>query len=198
MKKTIILLLIIFPITLYAQRFKGGLMLGMNVSQIDGDNWGGYNKAGIVGGAYVSTAFTNKWGAQMEIRYAQKGSANPLYDPDRIRYRLQYIEVPVLAKYEPFNKFEFQLGLLFGYLFDAKRNDGYGYEELDDQPDETDVAFLAGINYKLTQRINGNARFSYSLMPVWQNYPGQNYGVGAWYNNVITFGIYYQLGQLEE
>ena len=38
-----------------AQRFNGGVLAGFNGSQVEGDNYKGYNKPGAVAGFYVET-----------------------------------------------------------------------------------------------------------------------------------------------
>lgn len=194
MKKLILIILLLIPILVSAQRFKGGIVLGMNVSQIDGDKFAGYNKAGVVGGAFVFTEFKDKWSALMEIRYAAKGSATPKYYSYTTKYLLQYIEIPLLAQYEPVNKLKLQFGISIGYLFNASQNDGNGYEKFDEIPTRGEIAVSAGINYTLTKHFDVNARFSYSVLPVFSNYTGSTYGTGAWYNNVITFALYYRIG----
>lgn len=194
MKKLLLFIMLSIPIMLSAQRFQGGIVLGMNVSQIDGDNFPGYNKAGLVGGAFVFTEFKDNWGGQMEIRYAAKGSAAPKYYTYVRKYRLQYIEIPVLAQYEPVNKLKLQLGLSFGYLFSAAQSDGGGYEKFNEIPSRGEVAACAGINYSVFTNTDINFRFSYSVLPVFSNYTGATWGTGAWYNNVLTFAFYYRIG----
>lgn len=194
MKKLLVLLLILISVSINAQRFQGGLMGGFNVSQIDGDNWAGYNKAGLVGGAYVFTDFTERWGAQLEIRYTSKGSATPKSYYPKIKFRLQYIEIPLLAKFEVINNLDLQAGASFGYLFSAARNDGDGYVKFEEVPNRMEIAICTGLNYSFFERFDVNLRYSYSVFPVFSKYTGATYGTGAWYNNVITFGIYFRIG----
>jgi hypothetical protein len=188
-------MILCIPLTLLGQRFQGGIMAGLNVSQIDGDLREGYNKAGLAGGAFVSTEFTPKWGVRMDIRYAEKGSATSKDNPVVQKFRLQYIEIPLLATYEMVNKLSFQWGISYGYLFSAAQNDGSGYFEFNELPNQNEMAVCAGINYSALHRLDVNARFSYSLFPVWANYSGATYGTRAWFNNVVTFGFYYWIGK---
>jgi len=194
MRKIILLFIIILPLSLSAQRFHGGLVGGFNVSQIDGDNWAGYNKAGLVAGAFVFTDLSEKWTAQLEIRYSSKGSATPKYYVDKIKFRLLYIEIPIVAKFEIVKKLDIEAGVSIGYLFNAARNDGYGYVKFEEVPEKFEGAICAGLNYLLFDKVGVNARYSYSLFPVYSQYTGATYGTGAWYNNVITFGFYFVLG----
>ena len=195
MKKIIVLFFLFLPLSLIAQRFTGGVELGLNASQIQGDLWAGYNKAGLVAGAFVFTRFDDRWGAQMEIRYAAKGSSININGPYIEKIRLQYIEIPVLGTFDLVDKIKLQAGISFGYLFSAAQNFGSGYQEFDNMPNRTELAMCGGINYELFDRLDVNARYSYSILPIWERYPGATYFEGnAWFNDVITFGIYYWIG----
>lgn len=194
MKKLILLLVVVMPVSLYAQRFHGGLMGGFNVSQIDGDDLYGFNKAGLVGGAFVYTDFNEKWGAIMEIRYSAKGSATPKDDLRNIKIRLQYIEIPLVAKYEIVKKLDIEAGVSFGYLFNAARDDGYGYIKFENLENRTDLSICAGLSYLVFDKVDIGIRYSYSMFPIAGRYAGANYDTGALFNNVITFGFYFIFG----
>jgi hypothetical protein len=192
MKKFLVLLLICLPLVSYSQRFEGGAILGINASQIDGDRMGGYNKAGLVAGAFVYTDFRNKWGGQLEIRYAAKGSASSIHGTDKVKNRLQYIELPILATYDVTRKINLQGGAVPGFLFSAQQNNGYGYEDFD-QVDKYSVDICLGGSYLLLDNLSISARFAYSVLPIYTRYPGAT-GSFAWYNNVVTFAFYYRIG----
>jgi hypothetical protein len=198
MKKYLVLLLMLIPLAGLAQRFNGGVMLGLNASQIDGDSWYGYDKAGLMGGAFVFTKFTKKWGAQMELCYSAKGSSTPLHYSYNRKFRLEYIEMPLMGKFKIFPIVEWEFGLSFGYLFSAKQNDGNGYQNFSEAPKKTEMAAFTGINITYLAPLNFNIRYSYSVFPIFSYYTGATYGNGAWYNNVITVGVYYQIGRKKE
>jgi hypothetical protein len=193
MKRILIVYFLLVPVITNAQRFKGGTVVGFNVSQIDGDFWAGYNKAGLVGGAFVYTEFRDHWGSQMEIRYAAKGSATSLNNPVHRKIRLQYIELPLLATYDFFSRFQAQGGVSVGYLFSAAQNEGNGYEEFD-QFDQFEFALDVGVNYKIFEKLSANVRFSYSILPIYALYSGATLPY-AMFNNVLTFAVYYRIGQ---
>ena len=193
MKKFLIFCFLTLSLSALGQRFNGGIVGGMNVSQIDGDTWGGYNKAGLVGGAYVFTQFQNNWGAQMEIRYAAKGSAPSINNPLHLKIRLQYVELPLVATYAFTEKLQVYAGGNFGYLFSAAQNEGYGYQEFQEF-DKYSVDACAGVNYHLLDNLSINVRFSYSVVPIYALYSGAT-GIYAMYNNVITFAFYYRIGK---
>ena len=74
MKRSLIIILIVLPAVLSAQRFNGGVLIGLSASQVDGDTYAGFDKVGLQGGVFVNTKFNNAWGAQMELKYNAKGA----------------------------------------------------------------------------------------------------------------------------
>ena len=50
-----------------AQVFTGGLSAGLVGSQVAGDNFSGYNKAGIFAGGFVALSVSEKSSLQMEL-----------------------------------------------------------------------------------------------------------------------------------
>lgn len=197
MRRIFLGILILLPFVAYSQRFKGGLLLGINASQIDGDSWYGYNKAGLNGGAFIYTQLQSKWAVQMEIEYSAKGSASQKKDSLTIRRKfvLRYVQIPILVKYDFAKYFQAQAGVSFGYLFYAGQNDGYGYEKLNLDLKPLETALCIGVNFAYFHPLDLNLRYSYSVMPIYDRYPGASYAYGdAWYNNIFSLSIYYHIG----
>jgi hypothetical protein len=96
-------LLLLLCIKGTAQTFKAGALAGMVSSQISGDQLVGYNKPGAVAGLFVQRAFDRHWEGEMQVYYVQKGSRkvpDPVNnDPSYYRLRLNYVEIPFLARY---------------------------------------------------------------------------------------------------
>jgi hypothetical protein len=121
-------------VNLSAQEFFGGLILGGDVSQVGGDARGGYNKIGLVGGAFAGLNLSSDFDVQMELKYIQKGSYStevenwPAFDPFLIK--LDYIDLPIVFAYN-LNKvnindinmkwLKFELGLSFDFLINYKQ-----------------------------------------------------------------------------
>ena len=81
MKKISILIFILnLSFLSQAQDFKGGVILGLSTSQLSGDHLEGFNKAGLILGAFTSRVFSEKISGKMELIYIQKGSKNPDLD----------------------------------------------------------------------------------------------------------------------
>ena len=71
---TACILLAIVSIYSTAQNFDAGFTLGLTATQVDGDGYGGFDKAGPIAGIWVSRNFKGSWMGRMELRYAQKGT----------------------------------------------------------------------------------------------------------------------------
>ncbi len=196
MKYFAILLFAAFSFTFsHAQRFQGGPLLGISVAQIDGDNLSGYDKAGLVAGAFVRTDFIEGAGIQLEIKYIGKGASDPVteFDPNYYKIRLDYIELPVLFYFNAWVEGLYvEGGLAPAYLMQAREDDGYGFLEPVEPYNTFDIAAAGGVRYELFEHFAVNARFSYSILPVLDHPGGQswrfNYGL---YNNVLSLAVYY-------
>jgi hypothetical protein len=197
--------LLSFIATSHAQRFSGGLVLGVNASQVDGDTYSGYNKFGIMGGVFAYTPLSNKIDLQMEIKYMGKGAHKKTTEQDLYQYKsiLNYIEIPLILRLNTKIKLGWEAGLGFGYLFSYAEKDENGK-----LPDDGSTSFkpfelssIIGALYKLSEKFQVNLRYSYSIFTivdknfslptgVADNFRG---GRGV-YNNLFSLGVYYTIG----
>ncbi|PKO98542.1 MAG: hypothetical protein CVU14_08220 [Bacteroidetes bacterium HGW-Bacteroidetes-9] len=174
MKNRIISVLIIsvFSFTSIAQKFDGGVMLGLVGSQVAGDLYGGFNKAGVNAGGWTSLSVSPKSEFRMELAYIQKGSReNP--DPERDRYdtyimRLGYIELPFLYRYIYNERFEFETGLGFNFLIHQGESFN-GYETTESPFKGQNLCFLAGISFSLNDNVRIGFRTDNSLFSIRKN-----------------------------
>jgi len=104
MKRTVFLVLFAVMTTGNSQaqfwRFDGGPVAGINASQVQGDDYTGFNKLGLSGGAFIDIRNPeNFWGIRLEMHYAEKGSrrgGDPEVGTTTIELRMNYIDIPVL------------------------------------------------------------------------------------------------------
>ena len=183
------------------QRFKAGLKAGLSASQVAGDTYAGYDKAGFDGGAFVTGKLNEKWSAQFEIIYIQKGSRHNS-NPDKgdmtfYLLQLNYIEVPLLFQYHQ-KKFTFEFGPSFGYL--QKEREYNEYAELTGiRPFyKTETSYNIGISRTLYKNFSINWRFSNSFLAIRKHASGAS----TWYNpgqrnHVLAFTLTYLFGSGE-
>jgi hypothetical protein len=187
-----------------AQTFRSGLRFGLNAAQIDGDEMGGFRKAGPVGGLYVAYPFSKKWSGQFEMLYSQKGSKRQFSVAGGgpgiwNKLTLHYVEVPVMMEYTVSKKLRLHLGLGGAYLFGAQLEDRNGFEEEVDFLRKYEISALGGAQYFVGDKVSLFARQTNSVFsildkdkPVLANY--FRYG---FYSIVVSFGVYYHFVPLD-
>jgi len=205
MRKIVLSLLFIVAFSAgYAQRFEGGLLAGFNGTQVAGDNYEGYHKAGALAGLYVQTDIAPAVFAGMEIKYSQKGSRNKIEkeDPDPEKYimRLGYIEVPVVFGFRANDRSSVIGGVSFGYLMHSGEWDENGPFVEEDQHafNDFDVQPFIGFRFDVFEKLNLDMRLAYSVLPV-RGQPGEDATTYYWlnnqFNNVISLAVYYRIGR---
>jgi len=179
----------------FAQTFGGGFLVGLSMSQLDGDSYGGFHKAGFVGGIYTYTKLNNRFDLQFELRYVQKGSQSNDKDPE-VFYKstLNYIELPLFLRYTFYSKFSADIGLALGYLQKSAEDDGGGDLPADPPFNKTEFSGLVGLNYKIVDWLLFNVRYNYSILAV-RDHPGEQEWLlnQGQYNSVITITLNVQL-----
>jgi hypothetical protein len=176
----------------YAQTFKPGLLAGLTTSQVGGDGYSGFNKLGVTAGGFVRYNLREKWSAQFEIYFVQKGSRNaysisendPTQSSEYFICRLNYVEVPLMIKFNH-RRFVYEAGLyyaqLIGFYMEYRNDDRsipsqvynnitefnslaefYNYEPFLD----SDFGGLLGFGYKISENILGGIRISNSVTPI--------------------------------
>src|SRR5690554_6209542 len=113
-----------------AQRFDAGLLAGFNATQVEGDNFKGYHKPGILAGIFVQTDIVPSVFAGMEIKYSQKGSRRRIKPQDEVPevyiMRLGYVDVPVFVGFRTNDRIAVIGGISGGYLVHSGEYNEYG------------------------------------------------------------------------
>jgi hypothetical protein len=157
------------------QKFKAGVLFGLNTSQITGDDLAGYDKPGLTFGGFVKREF-GRSSITMELAYLGKGSRKNVGPKDSIptfyKLQLHYVEIPILYqfkfKFEP--KLQAEIGPSIGVLLSFKEEDLYGdlsgeYASTE-QFKRTDVSFNIGASWLFSKKWALNIRNANSIFPV--------------------------------
>ena len=154
--------------------FQGGLLFGINTSQITGDNLAGYNKLSPTLGAFVRMKLGEKSALQMEMAYLGKGAHKNLHPSDSIPtlylLRLHYIEVPLVFQYDYNKKLNLEIGPSLGVFFGSREEDNYGdmsgmYSSRE-QFKPFDLSFTVGGTWRFNDKWSFNIRSANSIFPV--------------------------------
>lgn len=185
--------------------FYGGLSLGATFSQLDGDNFAGYHKIGLTGGAIVYAQVAPRIAPSLELLFTQKGAVSNTEKPainvrvNDYKVNLNYIEVPVMLNYFDKRKSHFGVGLSYSQLIDQQEGavttpalpdsvslDNYPFKKYD-------LNGVASVNLHLVKGFFLNIRYQYSLLSVRDNwYPdlGRTSAKGQ-HNNFWAFRFMY-------
>ncbi len=188
---------------LTAQRFDAGLLAGFNGSQVEGDNFKGYHKPGILAGIFVQTDIVPTIFTGMEIKYSQKGSRKriPPRDPEPEKYimRLGYVELPFFVGFRTNDLGAVIAGVSAGYLVHSGEYDEYGLFQPQDRHEfnNFDLQPFLGFQFALLEEVKLDLRFALSVLPI-RGQPGEDATTSYWlnnqFNNVISLALYYNLG----
>jgi hypothetical protein len=203
MKHTYLILILLTMACMngFAQRFEGGIIGGLNASQVDGDNYTGYHKPGVALGAYVQTDISRTVFAGMELKLMQKGSRNIdslAVNDEQIKYimRLNYVDLPVYLGIRTGERISLLLGMSPGYLISGKEFNDYGrLQEVDQHPfNSLDLQAFLGFRFQITRRLFVDLRGVYSLLPI-RDQPGDAlwYWKSNQFNNMLSTTVLYRL-----
>jgi hypothetical protein len=186
---------------LFAQDFHGGLTAGLVGSQVAGDTYSGYNKAGLFLGGFVRWDLTKRSGLQLELQYFQKGSRkNPdaeNNDYESYIFRANYFELPVLYQYK-INWFAIIVGPSAGFLvgFYEEKNQ----EILSDKPGYNKPALVTlqvnlGLRFFISKKFGVDFRTHNSLLNIRsENATGdvwRLWGYGQ-FHDALVLSLFYQ------
>ncbi|KAF5069596.1 Outer membrane protein beta-barrel domain protein [anaerobic digester metagenome] len=158
----------------YGQRIMGAAIVGLNATQVDGDEVYGYKNFGLNAGLSAIVPFNNKWSVSIENIYSEKGARQRVKYLDSLDgsydLRLNYLEVPVLLHFTDKDIVTFGAGMSWGRLVKVweQRN---GYE----MPATTlesgiyrssDLNLLLDVRFRVFERLRFNARYAYSIRPI--------------------------------
>ncbi len=203
LKLCLFFLLFSFTSQVYAQVFEGGLTVGFNGTQIDGDKVSGYHKLGAAFGGWVQTDLPKNLFFAMELKVNQKGSRmTPTQQNDYNKFvlRLDYIDLPVIIGYKFNDLLSVYIGGSYGYLFHKSYKSNYNGDDVDDYNiKDWDLNSIAGfkvnfesmINREWSKNIELDIRFQNSFISINEN---NTFIVGNWnngeYNRLLSTSLF--------
>ena len=179
---------------LSAQTFSAMLLGGFNLSQIDGDKLGGFNKIGFNTGARVSAKLTDRWSLSTEFLYSQQGASRVPTDDISSQYdkiRLNFVEVPLMINFSDW-KILASAGVSYNRLINYEVINDVGSDITALEDYRTDIpAIVFGATYFFSEKLALNFRWSKylsSLRPPDDNpdtedvkFIGRNLGIRLYY-----------------
>jgi hypothetical protein len=203
-KVIVLLILLLFGFGMFelkAQIIKGEAILGMNLSQVDGDEVYGFKKVGANVGAGVMIPIGGNWDVSLEALFSQKGAnQKPQYKDSTkngaYKLNLNYAEVPVLVMYTDKEFISAGAGFSWGRLVGVKE---WEHSKLIESTtvnsgiySKNDFSILGDLRIRIYKQLKFNLRYQYSLVKIrtreFENGSGETW-TRQQYNNVISFRL---------
>ena len=190
-KSLFLLLILCFAGNLYSQRrkkrdniFSAGVVVGLNLSQIDGDHHRGYNKNGIQGGLRATAKLSDGIDLSFELLYNKVGAKpnqrsstgrNGMGGKD-VWFDLDYMEVPFLIQFKTrendsgHRTIHVHTGVSFARQMGAKVTEQISTSEEDinftsfkEEFNKNELRWLVGSTFYFSKKFGITIRHSFSL-----------------------------------
>ena len=154
----IIAMALVLPITLaLGQDIQFGAKAGINLATIQPDLNDPATRTSFHLGGMVEISVSDKFSVQPELLYSSQGATDESDDDEVIK--LDYISLPILAKYFVVENLSLEAGPQLGYVVSAEVEDDGDTIDLKDDTKSTDIGFALGAGYKLENGLNFGLRY---------------------------------------
>ncbi len=172
----------------YSSLFKAGATVGVNLSQIDGDEQFGYNRSGLNFGLRGAVILRKDIDISTELLYSQRGT-QPDSDEKSKQKRtayvsLRYAEVPILFNYfydrSELGHYRWNLyvGVSYGRLLRSETSILKSFSITDtiqqnlvnaNGYNTSDLSFILGVKRYFTNRVGISLRHTFSMNYLYKN-----------------------------
>lgn len=184
MKKIFLLFVMAGCFTAANAQVKFGGKAGLNISDASGeDAEGGKAKAGFHIGALAELPIAGKFSVQPELVFSMQGAKD-----DDVKMNLNYLNLPILAKYTFIKGLSVQSGPQVGFLLSAKAKADGGKHDMKEYFKKVDVSWVFAASYVTPIKLGVDLRYNAGLTKM---------AKGTYdrvYNSVLQLGVFYMFG----
>jgi hypothetical protein len=196
MKKILFILVAIFTFSfINAQEVHFGAKAGLNLATMNSsdsefNNLIDGSRTAFHAGAVIDISFSDKFSVQPELLYSSVGAIFDYdgvarYSESEFGYVLDYLSIPVMAKYYVADGFSLEVGPQIGFLLSAKAENDSDEEDIKEYTESTDFGLGFGAGYKMENGLFFNARYNLGLSNIFSDVDD-----GDWFkNNVFQFSV---------
>ena len=182
MKKLFLFSLLMAGVFTSQAQIRFGARAGLNVANITGQDVEGYrSKAGLHFGGFANLALTPQLSVQGELMYSSQGAR---WDDDNEKTALNYLQIPVLVKYQIVRGLYAEAGPQIGFLLKAEDDNEGDVTNIKEFLEKTDVSIAVGGGYNINSNIGVYARYNASLSKFYDEEKNSVFQLGVSY----TFG----------
>jgi opacity protein-like surface antigen len=167
MKKLLLAVITVFFIgNVNAQSIKFGVKSGVNFATISGEGINVDSRIGFHIGGVAEINVSDKFSVQPELVYSTQGAKLR----DFATIELDYISVPIMAKYHVTKGLSLEFGPQFSFLV----NDGIDFENNDAETEDIeaenfDLSAGIGLGYKLDSGLFFQTRYNLGITTISEN-----------------------------
>lgn len=141
-----------------AGEVKFGPKAGLNIATLSEDNT--KSLVGFHVGGFAEIMISDKFAVQPEILYSMQGAKA---DEGDGKINLDYIAIPVMAKYFVTEGFSVEAGPQIGFVTRAEMSGGGATVDVKDFTNSTDFGLNVGLGYSLPMGIMFSGRYNIGL-----------------------------------
>jgi len=176
------------------QNVRVGAKAGVNRSDIKGDDVDSFEgRTSVHFGAVVEIPVSDEFALQPELLYSAQGSEYSEGDGYDGSTKVDYLNVPLMAKYYVTEGFSIEAGPQVGFLLSAKDEYDFdgdsGEKDLKDDLKSIDLGLNIGLGYKLYNGLNFGARYNFGFIDA--NDSEELDGGAEYKNSVIQISVGY-------
>lgn len=187
MKKIFLLFVMAGSFAVAKAQVTYGAKAGLNISTIGGSDADGVKaKAGLYLGGFVGIPVAESFSINPELVFSMQGAKAE--GDDDVKVNMNYLNLPVLARYTTQSGFFAETGPQFGFLLSAKYKVDGDSEDIKDSFKKLDLSWGLGVGYLSKSNIGVNARYNFGLSKLDED------GEGKTFNRVFQVGVFYVLG----
>lgn len=150
--------------------FTFGPKVGLNVTNITHSH--GDNKVSINAGIFGLARFNDWLGFQAEVLYSRQGWRDKVTmdgDDVKVKYRVNYLNIPILARFYVWDGVSVDLGPQLGIALNAKekyKHSGNSVKEKIHHLNTLEASFVMGLSYEFDLGLILSARYNLGLSNV--------------------------------
>lgn len=191
MKKLVILVLTTGVFFTASAQIQFGVKAGANFATLSGNgSEGATTKVDFHGGGFVHIPLVNSFFLQPELVYSRQG-AKATSDGVVFNINQNYLNIPVLAKYQHSSGLYGETGPQLGFLLAANVSAQGSSQDVKSSYKSTDFSWAFGVGYKIPLMNAGiDARYNLGL----SNIAATEVSGYSVKNNVFQLGVFYMFG----
>ncbi|HMF73668.1 MAG TPA: porin family protein [Flavitalea sp.] len=187
MKRLLFLALVLVSTAGFSQGFQFGVKGGVNVSNYTGGDLENSALVGFHGGATLGFLLGDHFAIQPEVLFSAQGAKIEGIGSNKEKFKVSYLNVPVLAKFRFTGGFYLEAGPQVGFKLDENIPDN----TIENFAKDLDLSLAAGLGYHSPIGLGFGARYIAGLSKVGDFDP--NTADPDFKNSTLQFFVFYTL-----